>query len=194
MRWFISDTHFGHKNVIEYSQRPFKSVKQMDDTMIARWNRNVKDDDQVFMLGDFGLVGINYLTDVLHSLNGNKILIRGNHDGSIEKMRRIGFDCVVDGAIVTIEGYEVLLSHYPNLFENEQLRLHGHIHEKGKPVFENGQMCVCVELWNYTPISEKTIGKMIRDYIKQGDWKYADSCKRRPVGRGGEANGRGSSL
>ncbi len=189
MRWFISDTHFGHKNVIEYSKRPFKSVKQMDDTMIARWNRNVKENDQVFMLGDFGLAGINYLTDVLHSLNGNKILIRGNHDGTPEKMRRIGFDAVVEEAMVYIDGYEVRLSHYPNLLENEMLRLHGHIHELGKPFFENGQMCVCVELWNYTPVSERIITKEIQKWVKDGN-----SCKRRPVGRGGEADGRGGSV
>ncbi len=189
MRWFISDTHFGHKNVIEYSKRPFKSVKQMDDTMIARWNRNVKENDDVFMLGDFGLAGTGYLTDVLHSLNGNKILIRGNHDGSPDKMKRIGFEAVVEEAMIYIDGYEVRLSHYPNPFENEMLRLHGHIHELGKPFFDNGQMCMCVELWNYTPVSEKTVQKMIKEWIRDGN-----SCKRRPVGRGREANAGGSEV
>lgn len=189
MRWFISDPHFGHKNVIEYSQRPFKSVKQMDDTMIARWNRNVKENDEVFVLGDFGLAGIGYLTDVLHSLNGNKILIRGNHDGSVEKMRRIGFDAVVEEALVFVDGYEVLLSHYPNLFENKTLRLHGHIHEKGLPYFENAQMCMCVELWNYTPINEKTVQKMIQKWVRDGN-----TCIRRASGRSSEADGGGGQV
>lgn len=189
MRWFISDTHFGHKNVIEYSNRPFKSVKQMDDTMIARWNRNVKDGDEVYFLGDFGLVGIDYLREVFQNLKGNKILIKGNHDGSVDKMRRIGFQAVVEEAMIYIDGYEVLLSHYPNLFENKTLRLHGHIHEKGKPYFENGQMCVCVELWNYTPVSERVVKKEIQKWIKDGN-----TCSRRPTGRGRSTDEGGSQT
>ncbi len=190
MRWFISDTHFGHKNVIEYSQRPFKDVEEMDRTIIERWNRNVKDQDEVYVLGDFGLVGIHYLRDVFCSLKGNKILVRGNHDGSVEKMRRIGFQAVVEEAMIYVDGYEVRLSHYPNYFDPVNiLRLHGHIHEKGTPYFENGHMCMCVELWNYTPVSEKTVQKQIQKWIKDGN-----SCTRRPVGRGREADAGGSQV
>lgn len=89
MRWFISDTHFGHANVIEYSKRPFVNVAQMDDIMIGKWNNCVRPEDEVFMLGDFGLSSVHHLTDILQSLNGSKILIKGNHDGSVAKMKRI---------------------------------------------------------------------------------------------------------
>ncbi len=189
MRWFISDTHFGHKNVIEYSQRPFKTVKQMDETMIARWNGCVGENDQVFMLGDFGLGSMLYLTDILHSLNGDKILIRGNHDGSVDKMRRMGFDAVVEEAMIFIDGYKVLLSHYPKDSESPVLRLHGHIHDLGLPYFKDGQMCVCVELWYYTPVSEFVIRKLIQKWVRDGN-----TCSRRTAARSRGSNDGGDEV
>lgn len=189
MRWFISDTHFSHKNVIEYSQRPFNSVKQMDETMITRWNKVVGHNDEVFMLGDFGLSSISYLTDVLLRLKGNIILIRGNHDGSVSKMRRIGFAAVLEEATILIDGYDINMCHYPKEEENDTLRLFGHIHEKGKPYFENGQMCMCVELWNYTPVSEKTVQKQIQKWVRDGN-----TCSRRAIGRSSAADARGSEV
>lgn len=170
MRWFISDTHFGHANVIEYSGRPFEHVQVMDDTMIARWNGRVAEEDDVFVLGDFGLAGTQYLTDVFHALKGNKILIRGNHDGTVSKMKRIGFDTVLEEAVILIGGMRVQLTHYPYaVFKcQDEVVLHGHIHEKGKPFFENGQMCMCVELWDYAPVSEKVVEKLIQKWVKHG--------------------------
>ena len=55
--WFTSDTHFGHKNIIEYCKRPFSSVEQMNEMLIKKWNNKVKVDDIVFHLGDFSFRG-----------------------------------------------------------------------------------------------------------------------------------------
>lgn len=191
MRWFISDPHFGHAKVIEYSGRPFKSVEEMDNVMIAKWNNVVGDDDDVFVLGDFGLSSVDYLTDVLHSLKGNKVLIRGNHDGSVSKMRRVGFDAVVEEAIINIGGMRTQLVHYPyGTFTNDyEVVLHGHIHEKGLPYFENGQMCMCVELWDYAPVSEKTVNKLIQKWIKHGNSSTGSSRR-----RSGEADAGGNEI
>jgi calcineurin-like phosphoesterase family protein len=166
MRFFISDTHFGHRNVIDYSGRPFKTCEEMDNIMIARWNATVNEDDDVFMLGDFGFGSFDYLCDIFHSLAGNKILIRGNHDGSYSKMRRMGWSAVLEEATITIGGHDVFLNHYP-WESTDTYALHGHIHEKGITEFVDYQMCMCVELWGYKPVSEKVIEKKI---IKAEKW------------------------
>ncbi len=168
MRFFISDTHFGHSNVIEYSGRPFKDTDEMDNTMIARWNGTVNDDDDVFFLGDFGFGSFNRLCDIFRCLAGNKVLIRGNHDGGYSKMRRMGWSSVLQEATIGIAGYDVHLKHHPKVGGADMLTLHGHIHEKGVPEFVGMQMCMCVELWDYRPVSEKVIEKKILKWEKSG--------------------------
>jgi len=54
-RWIIADTHFGHKNVIKYCNRPYSSVEEMDKILITNWNKEVAPDDIVYHLGDFAL-------------------------------------------------------------------------------------------------------------------------------------------
>lgn len=55
--FFTSDTHFNHANIIRFCNRPFKDVEQMNETLIANWNRVVGTNDIVFHLGDFCLGG-----------------------------------------------------------------------------------------------------------------------------------------
>jgi calcineurin-like phosphoesterase family protein len=78
--WFTSDLHFWHKNICKYCNRPFDSVEQMNDTIIEKWNSIVKWDDTVFILGDLGFCGIEKLRPLIAQLNGNLIVIQGNHD------------------------------------------------------------------------------------------------------------------
>lgn len=78
--WFIADTHFGHANVIEYCNRPFKSVEEMDAALINLWNARVSPEDTVYHLGDFGFGKPAYLHSILDQLNGEIVLIEGNHD------------------------------------------------------------------------------------------------------------------
>ena len=77
MVYFISDTHFNHKNIIKYCNRPYKSVEEMNKVLIENWNRVVKDADVIYHLGDFALYDEE---ELFNKLNGNIILIRGNHD------------------------------------------------------------------------------------------------------------------
>lgn len=80
MRFFTSDTHFGHRNIIKYANRPFKDVEHMDEILIRNWNDTVGPDDTVFHLGDVALGSWERWHNILTRLSGYKILVVGNHD------------------------------------------------------------------------------------------------------------------
>lgn len=83
--FFIADTHFGHSSIIDYENRPFSDVREMDDTIIRNWNSAVSDGDRVFVIGDFSAYGREMTADICRSLNGRKYLIMGNHDTESEQ-------------------------------------------------------------------------------------------------------------
>ena len=81
MKYFISDLHFCHQSIIEMSQRPFATLEEMHATMIRRWNKVVKTNDQVYIIGDFLYKGTaQEANQILSQLKGKKYLIRGNHE------------------------------------------------------------------------------------------------------------------
>ena len=78
--YFTSDTHFGHKNIIKYSNRPFVDFFQMDWTIVDNWNKTVGPTDVVYHLGDTALGDSSRWDEIFKSLNGYKVLVVGNHD------------------------------------------------------------------------------------------------------------------
>ena len=112
--WFWSDQHFGHENVIDFCNRPFKDKEDMKEKLIQNHNRLVKPDDLVYYGGDtFFYHSKQEMQDVLKRLNGRKVLIRGNHDQKPRQMMNAGFDSVVEQAIIYIGGERVIMSHFP---------------------------------------------------------------------------------
>jgi len=78
MRWFTSDIHFWHRNIIQYSGRPWSSVEEMNKGIVDNFNALVKPEDEVFCFGDFSL---SYQgAEMRKYLNGRWFLIPGNHD------------------------------------------------------------------------------------------------------------------
>lgn len=77
--WLTSDTHYSHKNTLRYCGRPFWTIDACDEAMIKRWNAVVKPEDTVYHLGDVAMHTVP-MKRLLPRLNGNKILIVGNHD------------------------------------------------------------------------------------------------------------------
>jgi calcineurin-like phosphoesterase family protein len=82
--FFISDTHFGHNGVTRFLKddgsklRPWDNIEDMDEALVANWNSVVRPQDKVYHLGD---VVINRRAlPTLARLNGDKVLIKGNHD------------------------------------------------------------------------------------------------------------------
>lgn len=114
MIWFTSDNHFFHKNVIRLCNRPFENLHVMHEHMIEEWNKRVKGNEKVYVLGDFAFSGWTLTKKILDRLNGHKILILGNHDLAAHKMLAAGFQEVHENIFIEIGAQKkVFLSHFP---------------------------------------------------------------------------------
>ena len=139
MIFYIADTHFGHANILKYDNRPFMSVEEMNKTIISNWNLVVSDVDTVYMLGDVSWYSLasRKTSGILNRLNGNKILIRGNHDNRLSDIDKKYFSQIRDYAEITdydvgANGVRIVLSHYPIPFYKNMphgdYHFYGHIH------------------------------------------------------------------
>ena len=180
--FLVSDTHFGHFGVCKFTRndgvtklRPWDTPEEMDEEMVKRWNETVRPNDKVYHLGD---VVINRKAlKTLHRLNGDKVLIRGNHDifrddEYREYFRELRAYHVMNGMI---------LSHIPIHIESLGrfgTNIHGHLHANrvkkicGVNVKTNTMIhseeidpryhCVCVEQTDYRPILFEDVIKRIQ--------------------------------
>jgi len=127
---FISDLHFGHKTIIRFDNRPFKTIEENDQTLIERHNAVVKPTDVTYFLGDISWHGSKETKEIFDQMNGKKILIKGNHDrGQYEGI----FDEILPyKEIVVSGGKTVVLCHYPIHFFNKHyygaFMFYGHVH------------------------------------------------------------------
>jgi calcineurin-like phosphoesterase family protein len=169
--FIISDTHFGHANICGFKRadgitalRPWTDVTEMDEAMVERWNSRVKPTDKVYHLGD---VVINRRAlSTLTRLNGDKVLIKGNHD----------IFQLADYAqhFRDVRGYHVLngmiFSHIPvhdSALYRFGTNIHGHLHDRrvlvsGTNDIDPRYISACVEQIDYTPISLEEIQDRIR--------------------------------
>ena len=175
--FFTSDLHFGHENVIRFDNRPFNTVEEMDEEMIKRWNAKVGKGDIVYVLGDFiWKAATNEAVSIIRRLNGQIILIKGNHDrflhNAAAKKALAGIKDYDDICVTLEDGTtrRCILSHYFIPFYNghryQAIHLHGHSHlteeaaeesrittelnEKGYDVKIYNVGCM---YWNYTPVT-----------------------------------------
>lgn len=160
--FIVSDTHFFHKNIIQYENRPFANVDEMNSEMIRRWNSVVGKDDKVLHLGDVSFAGKDATRSILNSLNGTKKLIMGNHDRARSRTWWLdaGFDEVSEEPIL-YKGF-FILSHEP-VYVNEHMpyaNVHGHIH--GQKYEGSHYINACVEHWDYTPFPVETLLEMAK--------------------------------
>lgn len=190
MIYITSDHHFGHIKIIEYEDRPFDLVSQMDRYMIDEWNRVVCDDDVVIHLGDFSLLPPEETIDICNELKGQIILFNGNHDhrtrtfweqraGILKWFKRPQyFDGIwlthrVDWGFVFYNSFDSMRiwtgKKSWTLIKDDDLVLHGHSHGK---ITKQGQFVNCgVDAWNFTPaalpsfLKESAINK-IQNWIE----------------------------
>ena len=139
--WVTADTHFGHNNILSYENRVDKlkvsTVEEHDEELIRRWNSVVGKQDLVIILGDFSFKKAEETNELLKRLNGDKVLVRGNHDIFLDdkKFDKSLFKAVYDYKETKYKGQEIALMHYPILDFKHQSRetkpavlLFGHIH------------------------------------------------------------------
>ena len=170
--YIISDCHFGHFNIINLADRPFKDISGMAEAIIRNWNEAVLSEDIVYFLGDFamGRHGLESDTEIFNRLNGHKKMILGNHDRhfnayqgdskvfkikgndlAIDYWRTVGFEEVFAQPIV-LDNY-FILSHEPinglmkgQIFAN----IHGHTHNVS--MTGGNYFNASVEVNNYRPV------------------------------------------
>lgn len=109
--FFISDTHFNHPGVINFCARPFADVNEMDGHMIAAWNSVVGKRDRVIHLGDFAFGDQARAQGIFDLLNGEKVLVKGNHDR--KKFLGLGWSSVHEILDLKIDGERIICCHYP---------------------------------------------------------------------------------
>lgn len=166
MIFFTADTHFGHENIIKYCNRPFKSLEQMNDTIIKNWNSIVRDKDTVIVAGDFCFKntsnkgegtrnGFGFYVD---KLNGHKVFLQGNHD------KHNGLKTGFKSVSITLHKQDIFITHRPSdLILGYDIHLVGHVHEKWKHKYINNGERQCliinvgVDVWNFMPIKIENI-------------------------------------
>lgn len=173
--WLVSDTHFYHKNIIKYCNRPFSTVEEMNQAIIDNWNSVVKEGDTVFHLGDMGFCGTQNLVSIFSQLNGEIYLIRGNHDSDKALNALFDNDLILSWdqyKSITIVGdkeipeQELFLCHYPMIDWNNKEKgcwmIHGHNHMlPSTPSHSPKHYDVGVDRNNYTPVNFQIIKEQI---------------------------------
>lgn len=193
--FFTADHHFGHKNILNFCNRPFADVDEMDTMMVENWNSVVGPDDTVYYVGDFTLRDCKFAMSIFEHLNGTVYMMAGSHDRWLSQMYEMGeFEArtrhnyvyflsplySLNGQIVTDteskHDLPIVLCHYSlrswDRSHYGSWHLFGHHHGKLEPYgmsFDIG-----VDCWNFFPVSLEQVRekmatlKPIVDYSKSG--------------------------
>lgn len=153
MKYVISDLHFGHGNVIGFNNRPFSSTAEMNKELVKRWNSTVDENDTVIVVGDVELDKTRSAEDWLAELNGNVLLVRGNHDNG--DFSDSPFH-VVESCVLRHGKYTFYVSHEPEGYSGWSI--YGHVHNSDlvcHPFIHpnNRTVNVSAELVDYTPLA-----------------------------------------
>jgi calcineurin-like phosphoesterase family protein len=162
--FFIGDNHFGDDTIRMLETRPFKTVEEQTEKMVALWNEVVTNEDIVYIVGDF----INPNADGYHfekikNLKGHKILIRGNHDTeSDEFYYALGIEKIYDLTVIVDDFW--IISHEPKYVNKNfpYANIFAHVHNN--PIYKTyseRHYCVSAERINFRPILFSEIKKKI---------------------------------
>ena len=186
-RWFVSDWHLGHENIIKYANRPFKDAKEMDDCLLTYHNELVKSSDHYSNLGDVtmlrgGRVQREAFCKQVKRFNGHARLFLGNHDHfPIQTYVDAGFEKIY---ATWRDESGILFSHYPihsSSLGSAIANVHGHIHQNKSPepvmtidkktqrVRYQPYVNISVEAIGYKPVNYDTLLQMIRTAV--GQWE-----------------------
>lgn len=186
MIYFTADQHFGHKNILEFCNRPFSTIEEHDAELIKRWNETVTDADHVYVLGDFcyrpGPWG-----PIVEKLNGNVTFLRGNHDPKKIPEVALQHACIlqptndnyfVEELVMKFEGQYIRMCHYPYDADestsvtirgapkrnprkrDDEVLVHGHVHLAWKK--KENMINAGVDHWDFRPVSLSEVLKLVR--------------------------------
>lgn len=181
MIYFTSDLHFAHANIINLCGRPFESVEQMNEALIENWNKKVRNNDTVYVVGDMVWKREN-VERFLGRLKGNKILIVGNHDNWIaEESFQKYFVEIAKYKEISLNGHQMTFCHYPMLeWKNSRkgdspklgYHIYGHIHNNVLPEYRYlfelpNALNAGVEVNNYEPVTFEELVENNARFSKQ---------------------------
>lgn len=155
--YFTADLHFGHRAMVTRDWgRPYTSIDEMDEALIANWNTTVGPNDTIFILGDVSFRNAARTLEIIPDLHGKKHLILGNHDKNLSHYALSLFDGVAAYHEIKYDGTLLTLCHYPmrswNQMHYGSWNLHGHSHGNIKDRWRH-QVDVGVDCWDYRPVS-----------------------------------------
>lgn len=160
MKYYTSDLHLSHTNIIKYENRPFSSIEEMNNTIIDNINYRLSDNDELYILGDFTLEKTpNKVSQLIKRIKCKKHLIIGNHDYFTRNKNCCSlFDSVHHYLEIEDEGRTVILFHYPiqnwNLKRYGSIHLYGHVHSKEElQLKEYNAFNVGVDVNNFKPVT-----------------------------------------
>lgn len=132
MRYYIADSHFFHAALNEkMDKRGFESAEAMNAYMEAQWNKKVRRNDEVVILGDLSYGSAQQTNELLSRLKGRLYMIVGNHDRFLKKAEfdTSRFVWIKEYAKISDNRRSVVLCHYPVMCYDGQYRLDG----EGRP-------------------------------------------------------------
>lgn len=187
--FFTSDTHFGHSNVIRYSNRPFANAQEMDEALIKNWNERVKPSDTLYHLGDFAFHREDKIREILSRLNGQKHFIKGNHDKELLRLLKADhynwFQSVQDYKKIKVGDQTIILLHYSMVVWDKShygsWQLFGHSHNSLPKDPNKLSMDVGVDAvgdWGVTPYSPISFEE-VQEVMKTKNFKPIDHHKPR---------------
>lgn len=174
--WFWSDTHFGHGKIIEYCNRPFTSLIEMDLTLIRNFNERVDENDLCFFLGDFCMKKSTEASDAPQKAFDyyrnqlkckNIIFCEGNHDSNN------GTKTPIHSMVIEHGGSKIFLTHNPkHANEDYKFNYTGHCHGN-RGVFnklgkKSSVVDISVDCWNFFPVNINDISQEYSDWLKKG--------------------------
>ncbi len=169
MIYFTADTHYFHKNIIKFCDRPYVDVEAMNEDLIARWNAVVQPKDDVYHLGDVTFGDEVSTANILGRLHGRTHLVPGNHD-DVKKIGWMFGEVLPQYHELKINRQKIVLCHFPIENFRGNFHLHGHTH--GTATKRSHRRDVGVDCYNYTPVSLDQLVEEIKH--QDPDRRYGD--------------------
>lgn len=192
MRYWTSDTHFGHDNIVRFCDRPFSDTDHMNTDLIRRINDQVSPDDELWILGDACMGDLTKTLSMLTRIHAPVTLVAGNHDrchpchgrGKSERWSQEYLDRARLAALhlgsVDVElcdGTSVQVNHFPFAVEPHRMgrpdrfaqwrpvddgRWLLHGHTHGAWRQRGQQIDVGIDAWGGYPVAEDTLLDHVR--------------------------------